>query len=221
MRALLVLGGDAPSADWLRALAKEADWTVAADRGLLAFDRAGILPDCILGDMDSVPQAVLAHYTDRVETRRLNPIKDDTDGVDALDQALDRGADSITLLGALGGRLDHALANLMLLVRAASRGAFAEIRAENLRIFRVPGEVELIGAQGDTVSLLPLGRCEGVSVEGFFYPLRDGILTSAHPLGISNVVTAERATVCVSSGDLILFHHHRLFRGDFAQDSVE
>ena len=62
-------------------------------------------------------------------------------------------------------------------------------------------------AVGDTVSVLPLGSAQGVTRTGFFYPLENHTLTSAHPLGVSNVVTQERAVVRAETGDLLVFHH--------------
>lgn len=207
MHALIVLGGDAPSPGLLRACAAKAQWVAAADSGLAAFEKAGMTPDLLIGDMDSVSPDVLARFEGRVSQRRLNCIKDDTDGVDALDLAIERGAKRITILGALGGRLDHALANVMLLVRAARRGVWAELRSEDVRIVRVDGAYTLEGAKGHTVSLLPLGEASGVTLSGFFYPLHEHTLTSEHPLGVSNVVTEDPAVVQVAQGDLILFHH--------------
>ena len=207
MRALIVLGGDAPTPALLSRCMREAELVIAADSGLSAFDRAGLEPDWLVGDMDSVPPQVLARFEGRLPERRLHCIKDDTDGVDALDMAIERGATEITLLGALGGRLDHALANVMLLVRAQRRGVCAQILDESVRIARVDGRETLLGARGDTVSLLPLGTAQGVTLRGFFYPLQDHTLTSDYPLGVSNVVTQDEATVEVASGDLILFHY--------------
>lgn len=207
MRALIVLGGDTPSAGLLESCVRASDLTIAADGGLAAFDAAGIEPDLLVGDMDSVRADVLAKYESRIPQRRLNCIKDDTDGVDALDLAIERGATQITLLGALGGRLDHALANVMLLVRAKRKGACAEILSEKMRIARVDGEMTINGAKGDTVSLLPLGIARDVSLTGFFYPLHHHTLTSEYPLGMSNVITEDEATVRVETGDLIMFHH--------------
>ena len=207
MRALIVLGGERPGAALLARCAQESDFIIAADSGMEAFEASGVTPDLLVGDMDSVAPEVLARYEGRVPQHRLSCIKDDTDGVDAVDLVLSRGAQEITLLGALGGRLDHALANVMLLVRAHGRGARARILAEGVEIVRVDGEAVLEGAQGDTVSLLPLGQAQGVTLEGFFYPLADSTLTSDYPLGVSNVVTEERAQVRVRKGDLILFHY--------------
>lgn len=119
MKVLIVLGGDAPGVELLKACADEADFSIAADRGLEAFDAAGLEPDMLVGDMDSVSQNVLARYESRLSEDRLNCIKNDTDCEYALNLAISRGATEIVLLGALGGRLDHALANLMMVVRAA------------------------------------------------------------------------------------------------------
>lgn len=123
MRTLIVLGGDAPKKELLRTCAEEADLTIAADRGLEAFDAAGVEPNLLIGDMDSIEPDILARYEGKLEERKLNCIKDDTDGVDALDVALKRGATDITFLGALGGRLDHAIANVMLLGPRPSSGS--------------------------------------------------------------------------------------------------
>ena len=134
MRALIVLGGDAPGAALLESCMRDADLVIAADSGLAAFDAAGLEPDLLVGDMDSVPPEILRKYEGRLQERRLNCIKDDTDGVDAMDIAIAQGAETIRLLGALGGRLDHALANVMLLVRAHRKGVKAEILSESVRM---------------------------------------------------------------------------------------
>ncbi len=207
MRALIVLGGDKPGSALLQKAAHSSDLVIAADSGLQAFVGTTLMPDLLIGDMDSVAPDVLAQYAMHVPQRRLNRIKDDTDGVDALDWAIGQGANEIVLLGALGGRLDHALANLMLLVRAHRRGVSARMESEHMTIERVDGEKRLYGAKGDTVSLLPLGSAGGVTLRGFFYPLESATLTSDYPLGMSNVVTQEEAIVRVAEGDLMLFHH--------------
>lgn len=208
MNMLIVLGGDAPSGELLRSCADCAELTIAADRGLEAFAAAGVMPDILLGDMDSVREDVLLRMQGVAEIDRLPCIKDDTDGVHALDVAIARGARHITLLGALGGRMDHALANLMLLVRAQRSGVKAQILSETVRIERVDGCSVIRGAKGDTASLLPLGEAKDVTLRGFFYPLDHQDLDSSYPLGISNVITEDEASVSVARGDLLLFHYH-------------
>ena len=208
MHALIVLGGDAPGKALLESCVSCADLTIAADRGLEAFVHAGLKPDILLGDMDSVNADMLEGMRADAEIDRLPCIKDDTDGVHALDTAIERGAKHITLLGALGGRMDHAMANLMLLIRAHRSGVKAQILSETVRIERADSYTQLCGAKGDMVSLLPMGDARGVTLKGFFYPLNRRDLCSSYPLGISNVVTQEVASVEVEEGDLLLFHHY-------------
>ena len=209
MRALIVLGGDLPSPPLLRRCASEAELTIAADRGLEAFEAAGVLPDLLLGDMDSVSAGTLARREGSTEMERLPCEKDDTDGGHAMEVALSRGATEITILGALGGRMDHALANLMLLNRAHEGGAFAQILDERVRIVRIDGEIALRGAKGDTISLIPIGEAHGVTLTGCYYHSREALsFDFVHPLGVSNVVTDDEARITVKAGDLLLFHHY-------------
>ena len=188
MKVLIVLGGDAPGVELLKAC-------------------AGLEPDMLVGDMESVSQNVLARYESRLSEDRLNCIKNDTDCEYALNLAISRGATEIVLLGALGGRLDHALANLMMVVCAARRGVWAEIRAEGVQIVRINESYTLMGAKGSTVSLLPLGEARGISVRGCYYTIEDFTLASDTSRGVSNVVTADEAVFTVREGDLMLFHY--------------
>lgn len=209
MRALIVLGGDAPGAPLLARCAAQADLTIAADKGLEAFLAAGVQPDLLLGDMDSVSADALARTQTGTEMERLPCEKDDTDGGHAMQVALARGATEITVLGALGGRMDHALANLMLLKRAHEGGAFAQILDERTRIVRIDGEIALRGAKGDTFSLIPIGEVRGVTLSGCYYHSQEALCFDfVHPLGISNVVTEDEARITVQEGDLLLFHHY-------------
>jgi len=208
MRALIVLGGNLPGKELLVRCMQQGDLTIAADRGLEAFEKAGLKPDLLLGDMDSVSEGTLLRMQGDMEIDRLPTVKDDTDGVHALDVAIARGAKEIVLLGALGGRMDHALANLMLLVRAHRAGVKAQILSEKERIERVDGCAVLRCAKGDTVSLLPLGEAKGVTLTGFFYPMCNHDLSTDYPLGVSNVVTQDEACVFVDEGDLLLFHNY-------------
>ena len=207
MKVLIVLGGDAPGVELLKKCVSEADFSIAADRGLEAFDAAGLKPDLLIGDMDSVSPDVLARYESRLSEDILNCIKNDTDCEYALNLAVEKGATEIILLGALGGRLDHALANLMMVVRAARHGVWAEIRAEGVRIVRINGSYTLTGAKGSTISLLPLGTARGVNIKGCYYTIEDFTLESDTSRGMSNVVTADEAVISAREGDLMLFHY--------------
>ena len=97
----------------------------AADAGLEILDRIGVAPDILLGDFDTVKQDVLGIYTDRkdVEIIRHNPVKDASDMELTADVLLERGIRRVLVLGALGGRADHTMANLLLIYRMRRKGA--------------------------------------------------------------------------------------------------
>ena len=89
------------------------------------LDRIGVAPDILLGDFDTVKQDVLGVYTDRkdVEIIRHNPVKDASDMELTADVLLERGIRRVLVLGALGGRADHTMANLLLIYRMRRKGA--------------------------------------------------------------------------------------------------
>ncbi|MBQ7488784.1 MAG: thiamine diphosphokinase [Clostridia bacterium] len=208
MRTLIVLGGDLPDTGLLERACGWAELVIAADRGLEAFRDTARLPDLLLGDMDSVSGDVLSRFESLVPERRLPCMKDDTDGQDALKTALGRGAQDIVFLGALGGRLDHALGNLSLLMYAAHRGVRARIMGDGVTIEAVREALAISGNPGDTVSVMPIGTATGVTLSGFQYPLVDGTLYAENTLGISNVLMASAGTIRVASGDVLVFHYH-------------
>ena len=107
MKALIFSGGD------FSALPDNIDineykLVIAADSGYISAKDAGVVPHIVIGDFDSFPEDLVTAE----KIIRLNPVKDMTDTQEAIDEAITRGADFITILGALGGRIDHTLANI-------------------------------------------------------------------------------------------------------------
>jgi len=150
-----------------------------------------------------------------VEIRRVPVDKDETDAELALRTALDAGAGRVVILGGLGGpRLDHALANLGLLVHpalgggggGAAREAIAyDERATRISVLDGPGARDLTGREGDVVSLLALGGpARGVTTTSLRYPLDGEDLERGRTRGISNVRTASVARVRLESGRLLV-----------------
>ena len=117
--------------------------------------------------------------------------------------------DALRVWQELGIRCDIAYIGYITGTRQAQAlcGVADALRAAGVRVIRVPGEAELHGAKGDTVSFLPLGDAQGGTLAGFFYPLTEHGLHSDYPLGVSNVVTQDEARVSVKSGDLLMFHN--------------
>jgi thiamine pyrophosphokinase len=176
-------------------------YIIAADGGYALLERRGITPDLIIGDFDSlgwVPQSG--------EVLRLPVEKDDTDLAVALREAFSRGYSSITVYGALGGRLDHTLANLQLIAAAASEGKEVYLVGGGYTVTALCGG-SLHFAEGGSgyISVFAHGGdAEGVYERGLKYPLDNATLTCRVPLGVSNEFTGAAASVSVSRGTLII-----------------
>lgn len=196
MKTLMVSAGEPPSDALFRARAGECQLLIAVDGGLSCFERAGIAPHIMVGDMDSAAASLVQKFAaDGAELISAKAEKDDTDSFLALEEAISRGAKEVVWLGATGGRVDHLLSNLMLLKWAAARGVSLAIEDDTQRITLGCGSFEIEGSAGDTVSLIPVDERATVSAQGLKYPLDDLVLKNSRPRGVSNVLEGERAAV--------------------------
>lgn len=178
----------------------EYELVIAADSGYISATDSGVDPHIVIGDFDSFPKDMVTAG----KIIRLNPVKDMTDTQEAIDEAIKRGADKITILGALGGRIDHTIANIHLLKYADLKGATAEIIDNNTLISLVGSSCTVARREGFCLSLIPLTDCCGVSISGVFYPLENADLPVGNPYGISNEFTEETAHIQVKQGDMLL-----------------
>ncbi len=180
----------------------EGDCVIACDKGYSYALRAGLKPDLVVGDFDSCTDELPSD----IPVLRYKKEKDDTDTMLAVRYALERGFRELLLLCALGGRLDHCLANLQCAAFAAERGADVSILSEDTRIYLLrSGTKELPRLEGFSLSVLAHSeRCLGVTLRGVKYPLTDATLESSVPLGVSNAWSGDRATVTVADGTLMI-----------------
>lgn len=206
MRTVILANGEPPTAAELSRWLRPGDRLICADGGGRAALAAGLKPDVVVGDFDSLSEAELgALASGGAALERHRRDKDETDLELALERAAREGARDIVVLGALGGRFDHALANALLLALPALRGRRARLAAGNEEIALIRGgeTAELTGAPGDLVSLIPLGDATGIVTEGLQYPLRGEALRAGPARGVSNTLTSARATVFVEAGLLL------------------
>ena len=184
------------------------DYIIAADGGARLCRRARLRPNLLIGDLDSLTSAEIAELrAEGVEVRQYPAQKDQTDLELALEAAVEVGAERVTILGALGGRWDQSLANLMLLAHPRWRSLPVVLLAGEERVLLIAERARLCGEVGDTVSLIPLGGdARGVTTSGLAYPLTDGVLPFGATLGVSNVLSAPCAEITVRSGLVLAFH---------------
>ncbi len=178
------------------------------DGGVLAVERAGAVPDLVIGDFDSVPteerERILNTYR---QQRVLNPVKDDTDLEAAVRWAVRLHPEEVVLLGAMGDRMDHTLTNLRLMVLFAEAGIPAVMQDHCNRVRILTGSVKIRKEQlyGPYISLLPAaGPVKGITLRGFRYPLTDGVLEPFSSLGISNELTEQEGEILYQEGLLFM-----------------
>ncbi|HHV79778.1 MAG TPA: thiamine diphosphokinase [Firmicutes bacterium] len=186
---------------------------VAADAGAERAIDLGLKPDIIIGDMDSVCPETLASCREAgIPTQVVPCEKDETDSQLALEYCLSKGINDLVFVGAFGGRLDHVLANIIMIAgyMGEERIARAELVGEDgeLLILRGPQPLQpLRGRKGQLVSLIPLSsRVTGVNLEGVKWPLREHSLTWGQTLGVSNVMQGDAGWISLRSGVLLVFY---------------
>lgn len=210
---VLVTGGRAPGAEWLRAVARDcAVWAI--DRGVDACRAAGIVPQRLIGDADSAdPDAWhWAQATHAVPTELHPAAKDDTDTQIALKQidAARKGTASggIILTGAFGGRLDHAFSTLFSLAGMGLPTVIADEREAIVPLYS-GDRCELTFARRPlAVSLLPLtAECLGVGAHGLRWPLDGAALTQRYPYAVSNELAGDGDScgISVARGALAVY----------------
>lgn len=178
---------------------------VAADSGLMAATSLGLSVDLVVGDLDSVDAQALAQARAGGTDVQRHPVdKDRTDLALALDAAVEFGADRIVVVGGHGGRLDHLLANALLLASSAYEQVDVVAHMGDATVHVVRDRVALHGAAGELVSLLPVhGPANGVTTTGLLYPLDGEDLTAGSSRGVSNEFAEPDATVSVRAGVLL------------------
>jgi thiamine pyrophosphokinase len=185
------------------------DLLLAADGGAARLSSGGVTPNVILGDLDSLTPAELAHF-DRAGASiyRFPPGKDQTDLELALDFALQSGATEITLYALFGGRWDMTFANLLLLASPKYAGVQLRVIEGNttLHLLRGGETLTLAGCTGDTVSVLPLSHASGVTYRGLAYPLANAALPFGTPRGVSNTLQSDTAEISLTNGTLLVVH---------------
>ncbi len=178
---------------------REGDYVIAADKGLENAERLAVMPDRIIGDFDS-----LGFYPKGENVCILPTHKDDTDVGFAIKTGMEMGFKSFYIYGAIGGRLDHTLANLQLSRYIAERGCRAVFIGDKEAFCSFSGKVGFKNARGRFSVFALSDECRGVSVSGAEYCLENSCLQGGFPLGVSNEFLPEAAESAIKTESGIL-----------------
>ena len=211
MRAAIFLNGAPDAERLLQAVAGRADFVVAADGGARYALAAGIVPDLIVGDMDSLGEDLAQKMEARGAELERHPVrKDKMDGHLAVMAARERGATAADFVCAVGGRVGAVFALPHILLAAERLGLCSSAVADWGRMFVVEtGARAVEGVVGDSVSVFPLsGPATGVTLEGMGYPLTNATLEPGDTLGFHNELLGGQAEVSVDGGALLVVQEH-------------
>lgn len=205
-RCVIVAAGQILDYERAKSFLQPGDFFIFCDDGLRHAESLGVTPSLIVGDFDSCDASLLSKWSNLCETVRLPCEKDDTDTLFAVKLAVERGFDSFLLLGAMGGRFDHALGNVSILLYLHGLGKKA-LLVDDYSVMQIAGKDSVYIE--DTYSyfsvLTVAGDVSGVNIKNAKYPLENAKLSADFQLGISNeVLPGTRAEVSVEQGRVLV-----------------
>ncbi len=215
MKVCIILNGEVK--DYIKTkeiiLEENYDYIIGADGGCNHLFKMNIIPNYIVGDLDSIEREVIEYYENKnVIFKRYPSHKDETDSEICIYLAKSLGADEIDLLATLGGRIDHTLANIGLMNYIKENSIRPRILTSEEEIFMVKNEtINLKGKKGDTISVISInGESKGVTLEKLEYPLDNAIVNHLSPLGISNVMLEDECIVSIEDGCALIIRNFNI-----------
>ncbi len=214
MRTLIITGGTV-DIDFLKGVYKayKYNYCMGVDKGAEYAYKAGIKPDFVLGDFDSANKDVITYFNEAadIEVRAFPAEKDETDTHLALLEAMKLGSTHIDIIGGIGSRMDHTLANIHIMKLPLEQGIQCRMINESNIISLANKHIQLSKNDYPYVSLIPLtSKVEGITTEGMKYPLHDYTMDQGISVGISNEMIDEEGAVTLHDGILIVIQSRDL-----------
>jgi thiamine pyrophosphokinase len=205
MKTVIISSGEISDYDFCIDIVKSADRIICADGGTRHAINMKLVPDVIIGDMDSSSAQYIEYFRKKgVEIIQYPREKDKTDTHICVDYAMEFSTE-IILLGSTGSRIDHMMANISLLKLGLERDIPISIIDSKNHIRLIKDSIILEGKAGDLFSLIPYtGKTEGVSTRGAHYELEDAVIESGDSHGVSNYFEKETVEVTIKKGYMLV-----------------
>jgi thiamine pyrophosphokinase len=204
-RPLLVAGAPLNWTPRLAAMAAAAAPLLAADGGADHLARLGLRPAAVIGDLDSISPETRAWLGEESLIER--PDQDRTDLDKALEYAFENlGVEDVTVIAALGGRVDHELANLGLLARLAM-GERLVFEGADHRVLAISGKATLAAHPGETWSFWTFDPAVRVTVVGVRWPIENTTIDAGGRPSISNEAVDDLVRVRATGGAVVVMRH--------------
>src|SRR5690554_5151332 len=205
MKGILVSGGKV-NRNQLKKILRNSHFVIAVDSGLRALKDIGVIPNLLVGDLDSIDEVTFNWSKEKnLEVLKFPIQKDQTDTEIAVDYLVEKKTDEIVLLGCTGSRLDHMLSNISLLRKLSKLGIEAKIVDENNEIRYLNSNVSIEKKDGQYISVVPISL-DGIilTLRGFYYNLEHKDLEYSTSLGISNYIVNDIGQVILEKGEALL-----------------
>jgi thiamine pyrophosphokinase len=204
-KAVIICGGEIENYSYAERFIENAGYVICADGGARHARKMNAIPDVLLGDFDSISDEDYAFFKSRADIKVYPIEKDKTDSEIAVDLALEKGCGEIIILGGLGTRLDHSIANIFLLKKIHDAGARGMLADEKTRVFFVSERIRLEREEGFKISIIPIGgEARGITTTGLYYPLADEDIDYGSTRGLSNEFVADTAEITVGEGTILV-----------------
>lgn len=206
-KGLIISSGRINDYNLLEDLIKENDYIVCADGGIDHIIKIDRIPDIVIGDLDSISEFGIKYINDKqIKVSKFPSIKDNTDTELAIMHLYNMGLNDITLIGGTGTRLDHTLANVLLLRKFNYDDRVLRVIDDNNTINYVVNTIRIKRKKNRFISVIPI-NFEGitVSLSGFKYPLDHKYIEFSSTLGISNEIIDDVGIITIHEGEALVF----------------
>lgn len=206
MKASIIVNGDLKNIDLIKKECSDSDFVLCADGGAKYAYSAGVIPDYLIGDFDSINSSIFDYYkAKKVKIETYPSEKDYTDTELCVNKAIDLGCTKICIIGGIGDRIDHSLGNIGLLNYIDEKGILGYLSCDKCSIFLCSSGMEFIKDDFSLLSIIPFGGdAIGVTLNGLKYPLNNADIKLGDPIGISNVIISNKFKVSLKKGKILL-----------------
>jgi len=201
---ILILNGDLPSLKSIKQYCKASDYIICADGGANGIVNSDIVPNIILGDLDSIKPKNLNYFKKKgVEIRKISE-QDTTDFEKSLFYIIEHNLDNVIVFGAVSSRPDHTLNNFSIMKRYYKILNIKMIDKE-FEIFYVKNTVSFKTEVGKTVSFMAMPTAKCITTKGLKYSLKNESLEFGIREGTLNKTSAKTINISFKTGHLLLF----------------
>lgn len=208
MKVLIVTGGQVDRL-FLKNTIEKNNYSkiIGVDKGAEYLYNIGIIPDLLIGDFDSSNKQCLEYYESKnIKIIKYSSDKDMTDTELAINNSINNNENNITIVGGFGSRIDHTLANILILEKYINNASIKLIDKNNIvRLINGKNKIKIEKSNYDYISLISLSnKVEGLTTNGLKYELNNKTLNRFTSLGVSNEIEKEYCNIEINKGTLAI-----------------